>query len=254
MKDDDRWYWQDADQKPVGPFDRSALRQLFAAGVVTDDTMIARVGTEEWMPLAFVGPLNGPVTQDDDGDPSEIRLACPGCGQSLSATTDQQGMEFKCPNCDGQVVVPAAAQPSRVQSTTERDAESEAVESATGSVRESKRLFIAAAVIVGILVLIFPVTLLVVKEPSEMTTVHPTVGNESHTGKLEGVKVECTLCNGKKEILSPSICRACGARGTRMTPSGYSYLCADCGGSGKVMAAETCYKCGGIGFSWRAGK
>jgi hypothetical protein len=123
MNDNDKWYWQDADQKPVGPFDRGALRQLFAAGMITDDTLVAKVGTDEWMPLAFAGHLNPPTAQDDHGDPLVIKLTCPGCGQGLSATPDQQGMEFQCPACGGQVVVPSITRPASVHPTELLDTE-----------------------------------------------------------------------------------------------------------------------------------
>ena len=108
MKDNDKWYWQDADQKVVGPFDGDVLRQLCSTGVVSGDTMVTKVGTENWMPLARAGILNGEGLEDNHSDPPVINIQCPGCGQGLSATPDQQGMTFQCPSCNGQVVVPTS--------------------------------------------------------------------------------------------------------------------------------------------------
>jgi hypothetical protein len=106
MNDSDKWFWQDEDQKVIGPFDRDALRQLVSTGVINNGTMVAKAGAEEWLPLVSSGILDGSVTQDVQADPSVINIECPGCGQGLSATPDQQGMTFHCPKCNGQIVVP----------------------------------------------------------------------------------------------------------------------------------------------------
>lgn len=283
MKDSDKWYWQGADQKPVGPFDIDALRQLAAAGVISDQTLVAAAGSNDWVTYSQVDMWDpredAPVEQSVE---SVIKLNCPGCGQGLSATPDQQGMEFKCPNCNGQVVVPAAAQPSRVQSTTLLDSVSGAevvhrlqstetnrnsglpTEGVAGWLDHGwmdwfdnvvarmgmlPKILICGS-IVGVIALFVFAAVRQKEKSLDKTTVNSTVGNESRTGKVERVKVKCTLCNGVQKVLCPSTCKECGGRGTRMTPSGYSYLCADCGGSGKVMIAETCLKCGGRGFTW----
>jgi DNA-directed RNA polymerase subunit RPC12/RpoP len=48
----------------------------------------------------------GPVLLPRRQNAPLIRIACPGCGQHLSASYDQIGMRAPCPSCNGRVTVP----------------------------------------------------------------------------------------------------------------------------------------------------
>ena len=105
------WYYLDGDNQVTGPLTRDALSQLVAAGVISDQTLVAVAGTENWAPFLHVDSLDlqNDTPVERDGSPV-INLKCSRCGQRLSVTPDKQGMNVRCPNCNERVVVPSNAE------------------------------------------------------------------------------------------------------------------------------------------------
>ena len=54
-----RYYYLDATDQPVGPFDVIVLKRLYAENVLRPDTLVSGIGDTEWMPAARL--LNLPV-------------------------------------------------------------------------------------------------------------------------------------------------------------------------------------------------
>ena len=57
-----RYYYLDAADQPVGPFDVAALQRLHAEKVVRSDTLVSGVGDPEWLPAARLLKLPGDPT------------------------------------------------------------------------------------------------------------------------------------------------------------------------------------------------
>lgn len=48
MDNSKEWYYLDGNNQVTGPLTGDALRQLTSVGAITDQTLVAEAGTEEW--------------------------------------------------------------------------------------------------------------------------------------------------------------------------------------------------------------
>lgn len=122
MTNSNEWYYLDKDRQIAGPVNHDTLRQLAAAGVISDETLVAVAGSSDWVPFLHVDSLDlqsdtrnpREDVQVEWSNPSIIKLKCPGCGQRLSVTPDKQDMTFRCPKCNGRVVIQSTVQPTKL--------------------------------------------------------------------------------------------------------------------------------------------
>ena len=93
------WHYKNNDQV-VGPLSDDAITELHACGVLADETLVRREGTEEWLPFdkAF----------ETGAAPPEllIKFHCPHCDIKISAESADAGASVNCPSCGNGLIVP----------------------------------------------------------------------------------------------------------------------------------------------------
>jgi hypothetical protein len=68
MDNNKQWYYLDKDRNITGPLNGDALLQLVAAGVISNETLVAVAGTQAWVPYLHVDSLDLP---SDSWNPRE---------------------------------------------------------------------------------------------------------------------------------------------------------------------------------------
>lgn len=98
------WYYLNGEMK-AGPFSEATMLELRSCGVLSDETMVLREGSEEWGCYRdlFQAVMSNPHI------PVVFKFDCPHCQQNISAEADYSGMNVQCPTCGVDFVVPSPA-------------------------------------------------------------------------------------------------------------------------------------------------
>ncbi len=88
-----------------GPFSTDQIAALLSVGAATQDTPCCHDGAEKWLivaaylPCAMRAAATPPGEDRQPGPTSELKAACPSCGQRVSFPSDALGELASCPTC-----------------------------------------------------------------------------------------------------------------------------------------------------------
>jgi hypothetical protein len=96
------WYYLDNLGEVRGPVSEQAVRELKAAGVLSESTQICQQGSQEWTTVDAVFEQDRHVDSSSEG----IKFNCCECSQKIVAAAACSGQVMQCPNCKEEISVP----------------------------------------------------------------------------------------------------------------------------------------------------
>jgi hypothetical protein len=87
-----------------GPFTLEMIREMLAAGVIENTTLIVQEGGSDWQSVADI------LAVVAASDAAVIKFYCPGCNAKISAESEFAGQVATCPSCGQDMEVPALPQ------------------------------------------------------------------------------------------------------------------------------------------------
>ncbi len=95
------YYYLDDSRKPQGPFSKEQLVRMVESGELLPSTLIAKRGSEEWLPISKVISECGelPPVPEEKEAPKEAAGACPYCSAEVYLR-DDGSLPVRCAKCD----------------------------------------------------------------------------------------------------------------------------------------------------------
>lgn len=95
------YYYLDDSRKPQGPFSKEQLVRMVESGELLPSTLIAKRGSEEWLPISKVISECGelPPVPEEKEAPKEAAGACPYCSAEVYLR-DDGSLPIRCAKCD----------------------------------------------------------------------------------------------------------------------------------------------------------
>ena len=95
------YYYLDDSRKPQGPFSKEQLVRMVESGELLPSTLIAKRGSEEWLPISKVIPECGelPPVPEEKEAPKEAAGACPYCSAEVYLR-DDGSLPIRCAKCN----------------------------------------------------------------------------------------------------------------------------------------------------------